>query len=151
MIEQELPLRIEVGGFLEARSHCLHVLAHAGIDHLIVAQYRDALHQFVALGIRLTDIVVIPEAPPSVEVSVEVSNGIEIENTLLLRAELSDAPFDPLELRLEFGPPSGEPPFETTCMPQSRKEGDRIFHPLGGRRDRQSARRHRTAGRPGSG
>jgi hypothetical protein len=56
------PLRVEVGGLVEMCSHSLDVLALTGVEQLVFLEYRDALHQVVALGLGLADLMVIPEA-----------------------------------------------------------------------------------------
>jgi len=127
MIEQELPLRIEIGGALEPRSHRFDVLAHTDIDQVRVIQNWDALHEFVALGLRLADLMVTPEASSSIGVPVEVSDGVEVKYALLLRAALLDSRVNRLELRLNL-------PFNRALFParvfQARAKLERVGHRL---------------------
>lgn len=77
MIEQELPLRVEICGALETRFHRLDVLAHTNVDYVGIVQYGDALHKLVALGLGLADLMVIAKASPSIDIPVDISEGIE--------------------------------------------------------------------------
>ena len=127
MIDQELPLRIEIGGVIEPRSHRFDVLAHTDIDQVRVIQNWDALHEFVALGLRLADLMVTPEASSSIGVPVEVSDGVEVKYALLLRAALLGSRVNRLELRLNL-------PFNRALFParvfQARAKLERVGHRL---------------------
>src|SRR4051812_29421202 len=125
MVEKELPLRDEIGGALETRSHGFDVLAHTDVDHAGVVQYGDALHTLVALGFGLADLMIIPDTPPSVHVPVEISDSVEVKHPLLLEAELLNAAVNLLKLLV--GLPLNRALFLARVF-QPRTKRERVSH-----------------------
>jgi hypothetical protein len=56
-----------------------------------VVQYRNTLHELVALDLGLSDLMVITKAPTSVDVPVKVSDSVEVEDWFFLEVELLES------------------------------------------------------------